>query len=199
MASLTKTFDFDASPSGDLGSYTSEGGTWTLVQSNPAQADESGPAGEGGVGKCRRTGFPTASEVRNNISTLKWHGTWEDLGVPAGAIVSDVKLNFRYRRAAAVFTAGPEEIGPSEYRSGAGVLRATFSGIINTGISTPWTGVTGTQRSVTTDAASNTAIEFWITSKQGAQNTGTNYHEFDTVAIEVIYTVLSTTQFVAAA
>lgn len=158
MATVTKTFAFLSNAE----SFVATAGpastlSWDGTTGNPA-----------GSLKARTAG-------RNKIDSnyWEWTGTWEQLGVPTGSVVTGIQLSSTSTRCSEYNVGAGSSIGPYELRNGDGtVLRGTlWSGRSVSASSGTWT-VTGTQAAVTFAAeASTTQVRIRLADQL---NTGNN-------------------------
>jgi len=83
----------------------------------------------------------TDSTGRNNNdnSNWTWTGTWEDLGVPAGSVVTQVRLESGYTKITAWNTVDSVTIGPYKLKDSSGADQATlWTGRNPAGIDSDW-------------------------------------------------------------
>ena len=106
MATTTKQFSFNT----DLESWVfSTGGGSSLAGTRDTTEDSPNDTNDGtGVMQARRT----TKNKSDGTPYWEWSGDWEALGVPAGATVTQVNLDYEWRC--------------SEYTTGAGSSPITF-------------------------------------------------------------------------
>jgi hypothetical protein len=123
----------------------------------------------------------------------EWTGTWEDLGVPSGGTVTQIRVNAGYTRCTEYNVGIGFTVGPYELRENGGTLIATlWSGRSGTATDGSWVSI-GAQsdQSVTGgNQASNTTIRLRLNNNLEAGNNGsaavTTYD--DEVAFVITYT-----------
>lgn len=126
----TKTFDFTA----DVEDWApTEGGANTSATHNNSD----------GCLQMHYVGSGAAEE-----SYWEWQGTWEDLGVPAGEIVTHVTADYDWRCTIAIPSDAVSRTGPLELRDAAGNLQATLSAGQNFSGSSSWDMVEGSEIAV---------------------------------------------------
>jgi len=149
-ATTTKTFSFASTAENFVGN---SGGKATLTY----DSETGNPAGS----------LKTDSSGRNNndISNWTWTGTWEDLGVPAGAIVTQIRVNAGYTRVTAWNIVDSVTIGPYKLKDNLDVDQATlWAGRSPTGTEGSWIAISA-QSDQTVPAAvqaSNSTIKLYL-------------------------------------
>jgi hypothetical protein len=119
----------------------------------------------------------------------EWTGTWEQLGVPAGATVKAVNLGFDWR--CDIYSTGAASaVGPAELRSETGTLRRTFSTSLAYSATSEWATREGANQTGLSDSAS-TKIKLRLNAvpKTGASGTADNRVLMDWVVVTIEYSV----------
>jgi len=118
MATTTKLFTFDSSTEGF--SFTS-----SAFSTGIRQTSDGNPT----LG-CLQAALASSSSNNTESNYWQWSGSWQDLGVPAGAVVTAVRLNSTRTRASTVNGpfGGSITFGPYELRDGSDVLQVTLWG-----------------------------------------------------------------------
>jgi hypothetical protein len=135
MATITKTFSFLSGTEGFVGHVESAFVGSFYDGSNGSPAPGSLAMYIGGT-----------TPAFNSTNYWEWTGTWEQLGVPAGAMVTSIRLaGVQYRRTG--FASAKE--GPYTLHASDGTLAATLRSISGDILSTAWTaGQTGSDQPV---------------------------------------------------
>lgn len=197
MATVTKTFSFNTAT--QALPYTAQGGSWahntngatnetgTLDTTATYESTNDTDAGNGGL-RARRTG----KNQTNGTPYWEWTGAWTDLGVPSGAIVTNVNLSHDW--AQPEFTSGAAGVvGPSEFYDSGGTLQATIQASAATpaAAQTTWSTRTGTTQAVPSALqAPSATIKLRITAvpKTGNSNSAAVSIGVDRVVVTVTYT-----------
>jgi hypothetical protein len=124
----------------------------------------------------------------NGAPYWEWTGTWENFGVPPGAIVNAVDLNYDWE--CGVYTTGVSSIvGPAELRDSVGTLRKTFS------VSTPVTAVKAwalmdgaNQAGLTDDSNTPIKLRIGVNPKTGSSSSAQVTINIDYVRVIITYT-----------
>jgi len=178
MATLLKIFSFTDTPEGWV--FNAGGGTGLSTQASSSSPNDVVPTNVGTQksiavrrdGKSLSTGTPY----------YEWSGTWEALGVPVGAVVTAVDLDYDWF-CATYSTGASSTVGPAELRDNANVLRKTFSASAPfSTFSTVWAIRDGTNQTGLSDA-SNTPIKLRINAKP---NTGSSTSAFVVLALDYV-------------
>jgi len=146
----TKTFSFTTTAEGFIG--TSGGKSVLSYDSGTGN-----PAGS----------LKTDSAGRNNsdISDWTWSGTWEDLGVPTGATVTQVRINSGYTKVTAWNVVNSVTIGAYKLRDSLDADQATlWSGRSPTGIDADWVPISQQADQTVPPAiqASNSSVKLYL-------------------------------------
>jgi hypothetical protein len=147
--------------------FNAAGGTGLTGLASTNFADSTNDSSlQAGVLYARRDG----KSLTGAASYWEWTGTWEDLGVPVGAIVSAVNLDYDWQ-CVLYSTGASSSVGPAELRDNAGTLRNTISTAPTAVTATSaWAARTGTNQTGLSDD-SNTPIKLRIGVKP---NTGSS-------------------------
>lgn len=184
MATFTKQFSFNV----DAESWVATGGGATgIFQNRLATAGAESPndpnAGSGGI-RTNRSG----KSLSDGTPYWEWSGTWEALGVPTGATITAVNLDYDWT--CNVYTTGAASTtGPAELRDSSGTLRGTFSTSLGYSSTTAYATRTGTAVTGLTDA-STTSIKLRIGGKPNTGSSSSALVEMvqDWVVVTVTYT-----------
>lgn len=144
-------------------------------------------------------GNPTHQRVSNCTSKsdeldahVDWTGTWEDLGVTSGDVVSTIQMTGLDTYCTTYYVCLTMTMGPLQLRDSGDSLVATL-----------WTGRTATEadadwvaegsqsaQSVGSLTASNSSIELWLTTKNytGNDNAASCIAGFDNLALSIEHT-----------
>jgi len=149
-ATATKTFTFATSAEGFTGT---SGGKSNLTYDSGV----GNPAGS----------LKTDSAGRNNLDTSDWTwtGTWEDLGIPAGSTVTQIRLDGGYTKVTAWNVVDSVTIGPYKLKDSGGVDQATlWNGRTPTGTDSDWVAISAqTDQNVPSALqASNSTIKLYL-------------------------------------
>jgi len=149
-ATATKTFTFATSAEGFTGT---SGGKSNLTYDSGV----GNPAGS----------LKTDSAGRNNLDTSDWTwtGTWEDLGIPAGSTVTQIRLDAGYTKVTAWNVVDSVTIGPYKLKDSGGVDQATlWTGRTPTGADSDWVAISAqTDQNVPSALqASNSTIKLYL-------------------------------------
>lgn len=181
MATLTKQFNYNT----DLESWSATvGGATSLVMGRDTTEDSSNDTNAGtGVMQARRTG----KNVTDGTPYWEWAGTWEDLGVPAGATVTAVDLDYD-SKCSEYTTGATSTVGPSELRDSGGSLRSTFRAADNVSATSAWVTRDGSASGIID--ASNTTIRLrvGVNPKTGNSSSAAVTLRLDWVVVTVTYT-----------
>lgn len=187
----TKQFSFNAT----IESWAFNAGGGSSIAGGRDTTEDATNDSNAGTGtlQARRTG----KNKSDGTPYLEWGNgslTWQDLGVPAGAIVTAVDLDYDYK-CSEYTTGAASTVGAAELRDGAGTtLRKTFStsqGISSTGA---WPSgvpkVDGTNQTGLTDA-SNTAIRLriGINPKTGNSSSAAVTIRVDWIIVTITYQI----------
>lgn len=182
MATITKNFSFNT----DLESWTSSVGSSTTASRSTTQ--ESTNDTNSGTGSFSLRIYGRAKT--NNGNYWLWTGTWADLGVPAGNIITSVNATYDWKCSEYTTGTGTNRTGPFVLLNSSDTTRATFSAAQSSvsGITSSWSTVTGTQYNGITDSISNT-VKFKITCDlaTGASNSAAVTFNHDWITITVTY------------
>jgi hypothetical protein len=110
-----------------------------------------------------------------NDNYWEWAGTWEDLGVPAGGTVTQIRVNAGYTQCTEYNVADPFTVGPYELRDSGGTLIATlWSGRTGTAVDGSWVSISAqADQNVTAgNQASNTTIKLRLNNHLDNGNDG---------------------------
>lgn len=118
-----------------------------------------------GVLQTRRT----AKNQSDGTPYWEWAGTWEDLGVPAGATVVGVNIAYDWRCSEYTTGANTSATGPAELRDGSGNLRKTASAALTFGATSNFATRAGTVQGDLEDA-SDTSIRLRLGAKPNTGN-----------------------------
>jgi hypothetical protein len=184
----TKTFTFATNTTLP---YTAEGGSWDATLGNASTSksiiatDSSGQAGD--TANCPQ--LDTAGKNKTSANYWEWSGTWEDLGVPAGATVQEVNLAYYWKCLTYTTGAtGSTATGPAELRDSAGTLRNTFSTSLGFTTTSAWANRAGTNQTGLTDASS-TSIKLRVNNNTSTGNSTSADVKLltDYVVVTIIY------------
>lgn len=189
MATLVKQFSFnsDAENFTFITTGSPTGMTGTRDTSDDSTNDTN--AGNGNLQTSR-----SGKNLTNGVGNWVWAGTWEDLGVPPGATVTDVNLDYDWK--CSTYTTGdPTSVtGSANLRNSAapgsiGTNRATFSPTLAFGATSAWATRTGTPATGLSDA-SDTAIQLTLSAipKTGNSNSAVVTVRQDWIVVTVDYT-----------
>ncbi len=160
MASpVVKSFSFNT----DLENWAfNAGGGTSLASSRDTTEDSPNDTNAGtGVLQSRRTG----KNIKDGVPYWEWGNgtlTWEDVGVPVGATVTSVDLDYDWKCSEYTTGANTSSTGPAELRSADGTtIRGTFSLVETFGATSVWATKNGSALTGLSDA-SNTAIRLRI-------------------------------------
>jgi len=165
MATVTKRFSFNT----DLESWTSSVGAGTTASRSTTEESTNDTNSGNGALSLRIYG----KSKTNAGNYWIWSGTWENLGVPSGNVVTAVNVSYDWRCSEFATGTGTNRVGPCVLLSSSDITRATFSTAQSsvTG-STSWATVSGTEYSGISDA-SNTTIKLKITTDLATGNSST--------------------------
>jgi len=181
MGTITKTFTFDS---------TIE--SWAGTPATDVVMDRSTADGSPGTG-CLSARL--AGKNKNpGASYWKWIGTWEDLGVPSGATITDVGTSgiadYNWRCSEYDTGTGDNLVGPFELYDNTPSLLGTFSAAQSsvTG-TTSWATVDGSSITGLSQASTDT-VQLWMTVllRTGNSNSGAITMLNDQITIEITYT-----------
>jgi hypothetical protein len=172
VATLTKTFTFDTNLEGFVGYPAVTFTCAWLYGALMTYAKEDGGRG---------TGY------------WEWSGTWEELGVPAGATVTAIRLD-GYQRACSYYDGAYDCIdGPWELRNSSGTLLASLKGQYGFRSAFDWTaGGSSPDQSVPAGSqASGSAIKLriYVTLDSDAYPSGVNLF-YDNISYVITYNLL---------
>ncbi len=96
---------------------------------------------------------------RNNTNYWEWSGTFENLNVPSGSLVTAIQLSSAYNRCTEYNVGQSSTSGPYELRDSTGgtVLATLWSGRTFSGVDSNWVSVSGTEQALS-NLPSNTTI-----------------------------------------
>lgn len=141
-----KKFGFDGATEAlkrDEGRWapTTGGATGIFLYDNASGTDSpNDPEAEGHMVAIEREG----KELSNGSPYWEWTGTYQQLGVPAGATITEVNLNFDWR-CDTYSTGAASTVGPAELRDEAGTLLGTFSTSLAYSATSEWATRAGTK------------------------------------------------------
>lgn len=192
MAQVVKQFSYNT----DLENWVfSAGGGTSIAGTRDTTEDSPNDSNAGtGVMQARRTG------KNNKDGTPYWEWgngslTWESLGVPAGAVITAVNLDYDWRCSEYTTGASTSSTGPGELRDGAGTtVRGTFSAELTFGATSSWATRSGTQVTGLSDA-SNTAIRLRLGAnpETGSSTSAAVTLRQDWVVVTITYSLVVTT------
>ena len=162
MATATKRFNFNT----DLESWVfTVGGASNLAGTRDTTEDSPNDSNAGaGVMQTRRT----TKNKSDGTPYWEWSGNWEGLGVPAGATVTQVNLDYDWR--CSEYTTGASSTtGPAELRDNGGTLRGTFSTSASFSATSSFATRSGAAITGLNDA-SNTSIRLRLNAKPNTGN-----------------------------
>lgn len=186
---MIKTFSFNSTA--ENWTATVSGATsLSLTRDTTASsdADNDSNAGDGTL-QARRTG----RNLTDGDAYWEWAGTWEDLGVPAGATVTQCDLDYDWSCPEYTTGASTSSYGPSELRDSGGTLRRTFLGSGTFSTTSGWNTANGAVQTGLTDA-SNTSIRLRIGAKP---NTGNSLSAAVTLRLDWVVVTIAYEQYVA--
>ena len=133
---------------------------------------------------------------KSNANYWEWTGNFEDMGVPAGGIVSAIQLTGGFTRCTDynngdVSTAGPWELRDS---TGVTVLATLYSGRTFSATDGAWVAATGANQALA-DLASNTTVRLRLNNRLSTANAaGTSVRLYDDqVSVQITYTIVTNT------
>lgn len=131
---------------------------------------------------------------KTNNNYWEWSGTFEDLGVPAGSVVTEIALLNAYNRCTIYNTGQTSTIGPYELRdsSGATLLATLWAGRSFSGTDGNWVSVSGTNQSLS-NLASNTSIRLRLNNQLRTANSNSAAVRIYEDQISITITFLGTT------
>jgi len=185
MATQTKLFTFVSS---------AEGFTGYPASSDVTLSYDSGVGNPAGSLKSRVFG-------RNKTGTdnyWEWSGTWEDLGVPSGYVITHVRLNSGYDRCTEWNVGGSGNFsGPFDIRDSAGttVIATLWAGRSVTAVEGSWNSI-GQQSDQTVSStyeASNTSIKIRLYTDLANGNNASAAVSIQQDQIELVITYTSVT------
>lgn len=189
MASVVKQFGFNGTTEAERKdenrwAFAAEGAAGIEGATLSKAEDSTNDSGSNpGVAKIERAG----KSLTNGAPYWEWTGTWQQLGVPAGATVTAVNLSYDWR---CIFysTGASSTVGPAELRSEAGSLRATFSSALAYSAESSWATRSGANQTGLSDPAS-TKIKLRLNAvpKTGASSSADNNLYLDWVVVTVEY------------
>ncbi len=156
----TKTFSF---------ATTAESFTGTAEGESTLSYD-SGTGNPAGALKSRILG---RNKVNDNY--WEWTGTWEDLGVPSGGTVTQIRVNAGYTKCTEFNVADTFTVGPYELRDSGGTLIATlWSGRLGTAVDSSWVaiGAQADQNVTAGNQASGTTVKLRLNNHLDNANNG---------------------------
>ncbi len=184
MATATKQFSFNV----DLETWAFTGGNAATTGSRDTTEDSTNDTNAGtGAMQAR-----TAGKNKASSNYWEWSGTWEGLGVPAGATVTAVNCDYDWK-CSEYATGSSDSTGPMELRNSAGTLRNTFSTALGFSATGSWASRAGSNQTGLTDA-SNTSIKLRlnsITSTGNSTSAAVTLRQ-DWVVVTITYTVGAT-------
>lgn len=176
MATVTKTFSFASNAESFAGTAASNVTmAWDGTTGNPS-----------GSLKARRTG----KNLAKASSYWEWTGTWEDLGVPAGNLVTAVRVNSAQTRCTEYATAASSNIGPYELRDSAGttLIGTLWAGRTITAADGAWVAVTAqSDVSIAHDSFATVKIRLVDQLATGSSNSAAITTYDDEVSLVITY------------
>jgi hypothetical protein len=180
-ATVSKTWSFDT---------TAEGFAAT-VESASTAAYASGVGNPAGA-------LSTEMSARNrtNDNYWEWTGTFEDMGVPAGATVSGIQLTGGFTRCTDFVNGDTSTAGPWELRDAVGtvVLATLYTGRTFAAVDGAWVSATGADQTLA-DLASNTTVRLRLNNQLSTINDATTLVRLydDQVTVQITYTATANT------
>ena len=175
---VTRTFTFAATAEGFAPNPAAPAGT-----THSYSGTVGNPAGS----------LQTRTSGRNRARTAswwEWAGTWQDLGVPAGATVSSVRLTGAQTRCTEYNVGASSVIGPYELRDAADTLLGTlWPGRTVSGTDGAWTATPAQPAVALPSQPSSAGIRIRLVDQQGTGNNtsaAVTSHD-DQVTVEVTY------------
>ena len=178
--SQNKTFIFSTTSEGWI-SNKSGGNTLTLSWS--------GSDGSPATGSLRTYDTKTQGGTTTSSNYWQWSGTWEDLGIPAGHVVSSINGTYMYK--VAQFGNSTSETGPFEFRTGAScTLTGSLTPREYLSTSTNWITTSGSTLSVPSAfQSSNSQICLRLYNSANLAGGNKTFELFqDTIALNITHT-----------
>lgn len=158
MATLTKQFSFNTDNEG----WTATSSNLTLVRSTDEDSTNDTNSGNGVLQSTE------SGRRASGTGYWSWTGTFEDLGVPSGAVVTGINVHYDYR--CSTYTVGAASYSGLMGRYSSGALAKTYSTTRSFSSTTSWAQVSGTEETGL-GFTSNQSTEFRLNM---ALNTGNN-------------------------
>lgn len=192
MATVTKQFNFGTFAGGlDAQGWVFNAGGGTGLTSGIVSLSGGGGGDSPNDPETGEFAFQvqrSGKSLTNGTPYIEWSGTYEDLGVPAGATVTAIDLDYDWR--CSQYTTGASSTtGPAELRDSAATLRGTFSTSLAFTATTSWATRGGTNLTGLTDASA-TSIKLRIGTKPntGSSTSAAVLLYTDWVVVTVTYT-----------
>lgn len=185
---MVKNFSFTSTGDRQNWSFSTGGGaalvqTYENVADSPNDTDASNY-----LVRVARTGRNKSDGTPEFI----YAGSWESLGVPAGATVTAVNLSFDWQ-CSNYITGATSDVGPAILTSSSDVTLGTFSSSSSFSSTTSWATKTGTQITGLSQASSTSIkLKIGTNPKTGNASNAAVYLDIDWVVVTITYGVNGT-------
>ena len=183
MATLVKKFSFASN---------AENWQWSRLSTSVTMEYDSAVGNPAGSLKLRQ-----AAKNHTSGGTWYWEGTWEDLGVPAGAKVTHIRLNSADYRCTEYNVVANYNHGPWLLQNGSGSLLATLAALVDiTATHASWQNRSGSDQAVPSsheDSNSIIRLAVQMDGRTGANNAAAITLYNDEIEYVISYEALAPT------